>query len=64
MLNKGTTWPPRSPARAQVLSGSKDTTTTDRLDRALSASQSATDAHGESRPAESHWEAIIDRATD
>jgi hypothetical protein len=64
MLNKGTTWPPRSPARAQVSSGSNAPTITDRVDPARSASESAANTRGESRPTESHWEAIIDRATD
>lgn len=64
MLNKGTTWPPRVPTRARVLSGSQTSPITDRVDGARSPAESAAVAQGESRPAESHWESVIDRATD
>jgi hypothetical protein len=63
MLNKGTTWPPRVPTHARVLSGSQTSTISDR-DGARSPAESAATTQGESRPAESHWESVIDRATD
>jgi hypothetical protein len=64
MFNKGTTWPPRVPTRARAFSGSQTPTPTDRLDGSRAPADSATVAQGESRPTESHWESVIDRATD
>ena len=64
MFSKGTTMPPKAPARSRVFSGSMPPTTTDRKDSGRSPSESAAVAHGDSRPTESHWESVIDRATD
>jgi hypothetical protein len=64
MLDKGTTWQPRVPTRTRVLSGSQTSTIGERVDRAGSPAESPAAAQGESRPAESHWESVIDRATD
>jgi hypothetical protein len=64
MFSKGTTWPPKVPTQANVISGSKPPAFNDRLDSGRLPSESPAGAAGESRPAESHWESIIDRATD
>jgi hypothetical protein len=62
MFSKGSTAPPTGPAR--VFSGSKAPSSADRVESGRSSSESAVVAHGDSRPIESHWEAVIDRATD
>jgi hypothetical protein len=64
MLSKGTTRPSGAPQRAPAAPGSKASTITDRRDEPRSASESAAVARGEGAPAESHWESVIDRATD
>jgi hypothetical protein len=64
MLTKTTTWPPGAPQRARSSSGSTGPAISDRLEAARSQSGSAAAAPGETRPAESHWESLIDRATD
>ena len=64
MFNKGTTWPPRAQTPGRAFSGSKKPMNSDRLDSSRAPSESAAVAQGESRPTESHWEAVIDRATD
>jgi hypothetical protein len=64
MFSKGTTWPPKVPTQSNVRSGSNQPKITDRLDSGRSPSDSQVTATGDSRPAESHWESIIDRATD
>jgi hypothetical protein len=63
MFSKGTTWPPKRPTRARVSSESKAPTITDRLESGRSPSASAA-AHGDGRTTQSHWETVIDRATD
>jgi len=50
--------------RARVFSESKTPTITDWLEGGRSPSESAAVAHGEGRITESHWESVIDRATD
>jgi hypothetical protein len=64
MFNKGTTWPPRVPTRARALSGSQTSAINDRRDGAQSPAESAATTQADSRPTESHWESVIDRATD
>src|SRR6185436_7345237 len=64
MFSKGSTSPPSTPARTRALSGSMVPGGTDRGDGARSTSESAVVAHSDSRPIESHWESVIDRATD
>lgn len=66
MLDKGTTWPPRVSTRARVLSGSQTSTINHPFDSARSIGSPAESATppAESRPAEPHWESVIDRATD
>jgi len=64
MFSKGTTWPPKARARVRVSSRSMALMDTDRLESGRSPSESAAVALGDSRPTESHWESVIDRATD
>jgi len=64
MFSKGTTWPPKVPTGTQAFSGSMTPKITDRLDGGRSPAESPAVASGDTRPAESHWESIIDRATD
>jgi len=65
MFSKGTTWPPKAPTRARIFSEPAAPTVTDGLESGRSPSESTTTmAHGDSRPSESHWESVIDRATD
>jgi hypothetical protein len=62
MFSKASTSSPGT--RASSVSGSKTPTINDRLENGRSPSESAATAHGDSRPVESHWESVIDRATD
>jgi len=64
MFSKGTTWPPKRLARTRVFSGSLPPALNDGLDGGRPPSESAAVAHGDSRPTETHWESVIDRATD
>ena len=64
MFSKGTTWPPRTSAGTRVTSGSMAPTLGDRLENGRPPSESAAVAHGDGRPTESQWDAVIDRATD
>lgn len=64
MLSKGTTWPPRTPARTHAVSGSTIPATPDPQENSRSTSESLAITHGDSRPVDSQWESIIDRATD
>jgi hypothetical protein len=64
MFSKGTTWPPKSPSRARVFSGSMTQAMTDRVESGRSPSEPAAVANSDRRATESHWEAVIDRATD
>jgi hypothetical protein len=64
MFSKGSTWPPKRSARTRVFSGSLPPALTDRLDGGRPPSESVAIAHADSRPTESHWESVIDRATD
>jgi hypothetical protein len=64
MFSKGTSWPPKAPTHARGSSESIPPTTTDRSESARSSSESTAAAHGEGRTTESHWESVIDRATD
>jgi predicted NAD-dependent protein-ADP-ribosyltransferase YbiA (DUF1768 family) len=64
MFSKGTTWPPKAPTRARVFSEAVAPTITERLESGRSPSESAAAAHGDSGTMESHWESVIDRATD
>jgi hypothetical protein len=64
MFSKGTTWPPKAPTRTRVSSESLAPTITDGMEGGRSPSESAAGAHGDGRTMESHWESVIDRATD
>jgi hypothetical protein len=64
MLSKGTTWPPKTPARARVSSGPTPPKGTDGREGGRSPSESTAAATGDNRSNESHWESVIDRATD
>jgi hypothetical protein len=64
MFSKGTTWPPKVPTQTHAFSGSMTPKTTDRLDSGRSPVESPATPSGDTRPGESHWESIIDRATD
>jgi len=65
MFDKGTTWPPTSAAaRTRQSPGSKAPTITDGQETARALSEPTASARGDSRPAEAHWQSVIDRATD
>jgi hypothetical protein len=64
MFSKGTTRPPKAPTRAHVFSEAMAPTSNDRLEGGRSPSESAAVAYGDSGTTESHWESVIDRATD
>jgi hypothetical protein len=64
MLSKGTTWPPKGPAPTRAFSGSMPPVTKDRLESGRSPSESPAITNGDSRPTDSDWESVIDRATD
>jgi hypothetical protein len=63
MFSKGSTSPSPAPVRARAVSGTMTPSIADR-ESGRSPSESAAVAHGDSRPIESHWESVIDRATD
>jgi hypothetical protein len=64
MFSKGTTWPPTAPTRKHAPSGSIAPTSADRLENGRSSSEPAAVTPSDSRQTESHWESVIDRATD
>jgi hypothetical protein len=64
MFSKGTTWPPKVPTRARDASGTTPPKSTDGRERGRSPSESTVAATGDNRSNESHWESVIDRATD
>ena len=64
MFSKGTTWPPRTSARLRVSARSSAPAVTDRQESGGSSTESAAVANDDSRTTESHWDSVIDRATD
>lgn len=65
MSIRRTTWLPTATPGAQPFSNSKAQTTSDRLgSQQHPPSKPSTVKPREPRPTESHWELIIDRATD
>jgi len=65
MFSIGTTWPPRVPTRARTSPAITPTFTDRMAEGGRSPSEPAVaGAQGDSRPTESHWESVIDRATD
>jgi len=65
MFSIGTTWPPRTPARARISPAITPTFTDRMVENGRSPSDAAmAGAPADSRPTESHWESVIDRATD
>jgi len=63
MFSKGSTWPPATTTRPRVFSGTMTPAISDRQESGRPATESA-GGRGDSRPMESDWDAIIDRATD
>jgi len=64
MFSKGSKSSPMTSPRASAFSAAVTSHIADQKESNRSSSDSAAVAHSDSRPIESHWESVIDRATD
>jgi len=64
MYKNRRTWSPNASAWARVFVRSNTPATTEAGNTSRSLSEAATVESGESRPTDSDWDSIVDRATD